>query len=161
MSSSRALTACMVVSMWCMSAAHAAAHAEDVAQLSWLSGCWQEDGAESGSIEIWLAPAGGTMLGVSRTVKAGKTVAYEFMRIDARSDGKLAFTAKPSSQAEATFPVLRIGKQEIVFENKAHDFPQRIIYRAATPTNLAARIEGTRNGKERGIDYSMTKVACP
>ena len=157
MSNRIALTACMIVSMGCT----CVAHADDVAQLSWLSGCWQEDGAESGSIEIWLAPAGGTMLGVSRTVKAGKTVAYEFMRIGALADGKLAFTAKPSSQAEATFQVLRVGKQEIVFENKEHDFPQRIVYRSAAPGKLSARIEGTRDGKERGIDYPMTKVTCP
>jgi hypothetical protein len=137
-----------------------AARAEDIAQLAWLSGCWQQEGAENGSIEAWLAPAGGTMLGMSRTVKAGKTVAHEFIRIHALADGKLAFTAKPSNQAEATFPVLRIGKQEIVFENKAHDFPQRIIYRLASPGKLSARIEGTRDGKERGIDYPMTKVVC-
>lgn len=162
-----ALTTCIpvsIVSMWCMSAAHAddvvQLHADDIAQLSWLSGCWQQEGAESGSIEIWLAPAGGTMLGMSRTVKAGKTVAHEFMRIGALGEGKLAFTAKPSNQAEATFPVLRIGKQEIVFENKGHDFPQRIIYRLTAPGKLSARIEGTREGKARGIDYPMTKVPC-
>ena len=157
MSHHLALGACMILSMGCMGAAHA----DDVAQLAWLSGCWQQDGAESGSIEIWLAPAGGTLLGVSRTVKADKTVAYEFMRIGALADGKLAFTAKPSNQTEATFPVIRIGKQEIVFENKEHDFPQRIFYRSAAPGKLSARIEGTREGKERGIDYPMTKVACP
>lgn len=151
------IATCIVASMCCNMNI---ASAENIAQLSWLSGCWQQEGAENGSIESWLAPAGGTMLGVSRTVKAGKTVAYEFMQIHALADGKLAFTAKPSNQAEATFPVLRLGKQEIAFENKAHDFPQRIVYRLSAPGKLFARIEGTRDGKERGIDYPMTKVPC-
>jgi hypothetical protein len=151
------LATCVVASM-CFHMS--VANADDIARLSWLSGCWQQDGAENGSIESWLAPAGGTMLGVSRTVKAGKTVAHEFMQIHALADGRLAFTAKPSNQAEATFPILRIGEQEIVFENKAHDFPQRIIYRLAAPGKLSARIEGTRDGKERGIDYPMKKTPC-
>ena len=136
------------------------ASANDIAALSWLSGCWQQQSAEIGSIESWLAPAGGTMLGMSRTVKGGKTIAYEFMRIHALADGKLAFTAQPSNQTEATFAALRVGHQEIVFENKGHDFPQRIIYRLAAPGKLSARIEGTREGKERGIDYPLTKVPC-
>lgn len=151
------LATCVVASMCCQMSV---ASGEDIGQLSWLSGCWRPEGAENGSIEAWLAPAGGSMLGVSRTVKAGKTVAHEFMRIHALADGALAFTAKPSNQSEATFPVVRIGKQEIVFENKAHDFPQRIIYRLTAPGKLAARIEGIRDGKERGIDYPMTKTPC-
>src|ERR1044072_4949598 len=38
-------------------------------------------GAEAGSEDHWLAPAGGSLLGVGRTVVGGKTVAYEFMQI--------------------------------------------------------------------------------
>jgi Domain of unknown function (DUF6265) len=140
--------------------ASAVTNATNVDDLTWLSGCWAIDGADTGSIESWLSPAGGTMLGVSRTVKDGKTVAYEFMQIRALEDGTLAYIAKPSNQKEATFPLARIGKQEVVFENKAHDFPQRITYRLAAPGALRARIEGTRGGKERVIDYPMTKSAC-
>jgi hypothetical protein len=136
------------------------ADAATVDDLAWLSGCWAIDGADAGSIEAWLSPAGGTLLGVSRTVKGGKTVAYEFVQIRALDDGVLAYIAKPSNQAEATFPLARMGKQEVVFENKAHDFPQRIIYRLAEPGVLQARIEGTRGGKERAIDYPMKKIAC-
>jgi hypothetical protein len=136
------------------------AHAANVEELAWLSGCWTIEGAEAGSIESWLTPAGATLLGMSRTVKGGKTVAYEFMQIRALDDGTLAFVAKPSNQAEATFPLARIGKDEVMFENKTHDFPQRILYRLTGPGVLLARIEGTRAGKERSIDYPMKKIGC-
>ena len=53
----------------------------DVADLRWLAGCWSQDGREAGSVEQWTAPAGGTMLGMSRTVSGGKTVAFEHLRI--------------------------------------------------------------------------------
>ena len=45
-----------------------------------------------------MEPAGRTMLGMSRTVKDGKTLAYEFMRIEQNPDGTIDFTAKPSGQ---------------------------------------------------------------
>ena len=138
-----------------------ATHATTVDELAWLSGCWAHESAEAGSVEIWSTPAGGTLLGLARTVKGGKTVAHEFTQIRALADGKLAYIAKPSNQPEATFPLARIGEREVVFENKAHDFPQRIIYRQVAPGVMHARIEGSLSGKERAIDYPMKKVACP
>jgi hypothetical protein len=48
----------------------------------------------------------------------------------------------------------------ITFSNPAHDFPQRIIYRRAGADSLHARIEGTRNGQPRGVDYAYVRVAC-
>ena len=138
-----------------------AAQAATVEDLAWLSGCWSQEGAEAGSVEMWSSPAGGPLLGGARPVKGGKTVALELTQIRALEDGKLAYIAKPSNQAEATFPLLRLGEKEVAFENKAHDFPQRIIYRLAAPGVLHARIEGSSSGKERGIDYPMKKIACP
>jgi hypothetical protein len=51
------------------------------------------------------------------------------------------------------------GGDEVVFENPAHDFPQRIRYRASGAA-LQARIEGTMNGKTRGIDFPYTRTNC-
>lgn len=134
---------------------------QDINELTWLSGCWALENSEAGSIESWLAPAGGTLLGVSRTVKGGKTVAFEFMQIRTLDNGSLAFIAKPSNQGEATFTLLRFAQHEVAFENKAHDFPQRVSYRLVAPGSLMARIEGMRNGKERAIEYPMKRIACP
>ena len=54
---------------------------ETVDKLAWLAGCWNVDGAEPGSGEQWSTAAGGTLLGTSRTVKGGKTTAFEFVQI--------------------------------------------------------------------------------
>ena len=96
------------------------------------------------------------MLRVSRTVRQGRTVEYEFIRIAQGADGKLAFTAQPSGQPQATFPLLRHDADSFVFENLAHDFPQRVIYRRAGATGLHARIEG----KGKGIDFPMSRTPC-
>jgi uncharacterized protein DUF6265 len=128
--------------------------------LAWLAGCWASEGGEAGSGEQWMAPAGGTLLGVSRTVTQGKTVAHEFMSIRETAEGGLVFVAHPSGQDEASFPLARQGQQEIVFENLSHDFPQRVIYRLDVEGVLRARIEGVTGGKAKAIDFPLRRVSC-
>jgi hypothetical protein len=130
---------------------------------AFLSGCWEAIGGEAGSGETWLPPAGGTMFGVSRTVKNGRTVAYEFMQIRAGTDGSTVFVARPSGQPEATFVLAAQGAGEVVFENPQHDFPQRVIYRlhrAGDEQRLLGRIEGLRQGVARAIDFPYRRVPC-
>jgi hypothetical protein len=122
-----------------------------VDQFAWLTGCWTMTRGESVVEEEWLKPLGGTLMGISRTVKGGRTVEHEFVQIR-DVDGKLAYVAKPSGQAEATFPLKTFSDNELVFENPAHDFPQRIMYRR-TKDGVTARVEGTRNGQTRGLDF--------
>lgn len=127
--------------------------------VAWLAGCWRADGSEPGSTEHWMAPAAGTMLGMARTVRAGRTAAFEFMRIEAEAPG-LVFIAQPSGRPPTRFAAARVSATEVVFENPGHDFPQRVIYAQDGADRLRARIEGTRGGQLRGIDFPMTRAAC-
>lgn len=131
-----------------------------VSTLAWLAGCWASVAGEFGTGEVWTSPAGGTMLGVSRTVRDGKTVEYEFMQIREIAPGQLAFVANPSGQAQAAFPLVRSGPGEAIFEDPDHDFPQRVIYRLVEPDRLHARIEGVLKGEEKGVDFHMTRAEC-
>lgn len=133
-------------------------NADAIGQLGWLSGCWAAAGAEAGSGEHWMAPAGDTLLGMSRTVKNGKTTAWEFVQIR-EVDGQLAYVAKPHNQPEASFKLASLEGSSAVFENPQHDFPQRIIYKREGD-KLQARIEGTMNGKARGKDFPLQRVSC-
>lgn len=128
--------------------------------LIWLAGCWQSVGGEPGSGEQWTPPAGDTLLGVSRTVRGGRTVAYEFLRIRRLDDGRLAYVALPSGQRETTFPLLRATERSLVFENLEHDFPQRVIYSLDDDGVLHARIEGLRRGELRSVDFPLRRIDC-
>jgi hypothetical protein len=130
-----------------------------VEQLRWLAGCWASELRDAGSGEHWMPPAGGTMLGVSRTVSGDRTVAYEFLRIAETAPGQLAYIALPSGQQEAAFALLRSGEGEVVFENLEHDFPQRVIYRLEGD-RLRARIEGSHQGQNKSIEFPFRRVAC-
>jgi hypothetical protein len=127
------------------------ANAEGVADLSWLTGCWLQTDGDRVVEEYWTTPSGGVLMGAGKTLRAGKLRNYEHMRIEAIA-GVLTFTALPSGQAQASFPVKSQADGEVVFENLAHDFPQRVIYRKAH-NGLSARIEGVVNGQSRGIDF--------
>src|SRR5262245_20273147 len=129
-------------------------------QLSWIAGCWE--GREPARVytEQWMKPEGGLMLGMSRTVVGGKAREFEFLQISQQGTD-IFYIAKPSGQPEASFKLIQNSKQEVVFENPAHDFPQRIIYRLLPDGSMTARIEGKMNGGERGIDFPMKRVSCP
>jgi hypothetical protein len=136
----------------------------DIRSASFLAGCWRLERpglpADARVVdEQWMAPAGGLMLGMSRTVSAGRATEYEFTRIEAR-DGRLVFVAQPSGQAGGEFPAVEVGEGTLVFENALHDFPQRVEYRSRGRERLDARIEGTVQGKVRAVDFAYVRVAC-
>ncbi len=106
-----------------------------------------------------MQPAGKMMLGMSHTVVNGKTREYEFIRIVQEENGDIFFIATPSGQKEARFKMTSATEREARFENPAHDFPQRIIYRREGDS-LIGRIEGTSNGKERAVDFPLKRISC-
>lgn len=139
---------------------NASAAEHDITALAWMAGCWAQETGDAGSVEHWLPPAGGTMFGVSRTVKNGRTVEFEFMQLRMNAEGKLVFIALPSGQKEVTFVAANVGKDSVTFENPQHDFPQKVSYRLESGDRLIGRIEGTRGGTLRGVDFPMRRVAC-
>jgi hypothetical protein len=132
-----------------------------VAGLGWLSGCWEMKNQKRRTLitEMWMKPNGDAMLGVGRTLKAGKLVDFEFLRIVEDVNG-LSYISRPSANKEDTaFRMIKISTSEVVFENLAHDFPQRIIYKREGE-KLTARIEASHDGKTRGVDFFYTRVLC-
>lgn len=129
-----------------------------VADVSWMAGCWTISSPSRTVTEFWLPPAGGTMMGISRTVVKDRTTEHEFLILRAGAKG-LEYVAKPSRQAETIFTATRISSSEAVFENPAHDFPTRITYRVAEG-GLVATIDGNLNGKPRAIDFKFQRGDC-
>ena len=132
-----------------------------LSDLGWLAGCWELKNEKRGMQinEMWMRPAGDAMIGVGRTLKGGKLVDFEFLRIVETATG-LAYISRPSGNKEDTSFSLRSSEPNaVIFENPTHDFPQRILYKREG-TKLTARIEGTANGKARGTDFRYARVAC-
>jgi hypothetical protein len=124
-----------------------------LAALHWLAGTWLSDTNGRQIREQWMPPAGGTMLGMSRTVVQGRTVEHEFLLLRQESSGEIQYVAKPARQAEASFKLTRVSATEAVFENPQHDFPQRIRYQLKPDGVLVAAIEGEKNGRSRRVEF--------
>jgi hypothetical protein len=131
-----------------------------IGAVSWLAGCWHHEESSYRRQEQWMEPAGGSMLGMSRTVSGERTVEYEFIRIETR-DGALAFVANPSGQAETTFRQAELTDSMAVFEAPEHDFPRQITYRLLDARTAVASIEGEVDGLTRVIDFPMSRTRCP
>jgi hypothetical protein len=64
-----------------------------VAALGWLAGTWGLERNGRTVTEQWMPPAGGTMLGMSRTIASGRTVEYELLLLRADAAG-VCFTSQ-------------------------------------------------------------------
>jgi hypothetical protein len=130
-----------------------------VERARWLAGCWELQRGSRTGFEMWMPPAGGIMMGASRTVSGGKVVEWERLQLS-EQEGKLVYTSLPSGQTEASFSSTVLTDTSFTVENLQHDFPQRISYRRHGADSLIARIEGPQGGSTRGIDFPMRRISC-
>ena len=133
------------------------AKAPGVEGLAWMAGTWagEKDGVHVE--EVWTDARGGALLGLHRDVKGGRMVSWEFLRIAATPDGVVYF-ASPRSAPPTPFRLVETGDKRAVFENKAHDFPQRILYWIDAAGALHARIEGPQDGKTVSEEWVWTRA---
>ena len=146
----------IALALACLIALPAAANpSSQVARLSWITGTWSETKGEVTTWETWQA-SDGALVGAGETLRAGKPPHVERMKITAEPAGA-TFTALIPGQPPTPFLLLAGAEGEAVFENKAHDFPQRVIYRRCG-AELCARIEGMTGGKLQFQEWRYTRV---
>ena len=127
-------------------AALVAATTSDLSSLSWLSGAWAQKGAEGRwAEEYWTPPRGDIMIGAGLTGQAKTTRSFEHMRIVIDGEGRIAFYGMPGGAPAIAFPLVKQEPNLIVFENPAHDYPQRVSYRLNGKQLVAttSRIDGS------------------
>ena len=123
-----------------------------IADLSWMAGSWTGESRGIQMEEHWTAPKGNSMVGIHRDTGKGRTLLFEFLRIEQQGD-QIVYLSMPNGRSPATpFPLKELSGTRVVFENPAHDFPQRIIY-WKDGNDLRARIEGAQNGKPAGEEW--------
>ena len=148
----------LVTAILCLAAvgftARAGAAPAELSALAWIAGDWQTaPGGRAQVEEHWTLPAGGTMIGMGRTVVGNKTAEFEFLRIEQRGDD-IFYVAHPNAQCpETDFKLTRLTAQEVVFENPEHDFPKRIIYRKNSDGSLVAKVDAGEGTKSQTFSY--------
>ena len=129
----------------------------DASRLAWMEGHWAgaTDGIEME--EHWTSAGGGALIGMHKDVKGARMTSFEFLRIETTPKDGLVYFASPRSAPVTPFPLVELGDKRAVFENKAHDFPQRILYWIDAAGALHARVEGTIKGSLEAEEWRWTK----
>lgn len=121
--------------------ASTSAWSASLGDLQFMAGCWTTPReAPSVTRECFTAPQAGLMQGSSQTIKNGATTFWEFAVIEQSGD-VVSYTPFLKGKRSVSFTATRLTAGEVVFENPAHDFPKKIIYRK-TAHGLEARVEG-------------------
>ena len=134
-----------------------AQNASRIDHLKWLAGSWRMEKAGTVLEEQWNAPAGGLMLALGRTVKNGKLIEFEFLRIEQRGDS-LVYLAQPGGQPPTEFTLESLTSSEVVFANLRHDFPKRIRYKKNADGSVTARVEDETGKKGQDFPYKSSTV---
>ena len=123
-----------------------------IADVGWISGAWVGTKRKSSLEERWTAPGGGAMLGMSRTIKAGSMIGFEYLRIVER-DGGLVYVAQPGGAPPTEFVLTEVSDVRAVFSNPRHDTPQRIVYELPGDGGLTASIGFARGGRMQVFEF--------
>jgi len=134
-------------------------NSEKIDQLQWLLGTWINENGEEFSQESWSQENPSTFTAFSFTQVGKETVFAETMALEQKADSLLltVATANQNEKKPVTFKMVSSEKGKFIFENKNHDFPQRIVYTNPAKDSLHAWIEGNVNGEAKRVDFSFSR----
>ncbi len=125
------------------------------ASFTWLEGEWK--GMETDSsyfFENWKATETGWD-GVGGMVMNDDTVFFEAIAIIKKENDFYYHVVGEGNEAPVDFKYLGIIKDTAVFENRTHDFPQRIVYYFKEQGKLFAMVDGQLDGKYQKQEFPL------
>lgn len=132
---------------------------ERINQLQWLLGTWTNETIAEFSQETWSKENDSTYTAYSFVEIDSKVVFAETMALEQKTDSLFltVVTANQNDAIPVTFKLISSEKGQFIFENKNHDFPERIIYTNPVKDSLHAWIEGTVNGEAKKVDFYFSR----
>jgi hypothetical protein len=154
-------TICLVFVLFNVSIAQQPVYSgKEFKPLHGLTGLWKMDSQRGAIYEEWQVRGDGQLSGRSYKLKNSDTVVLEHVIISLQGDA-IFYTPvvqHQNNQQPVPFRLISCINNRYVFENKEHDYPQRVIYDLVAPNDLRARIEGSKGGKEMGSDFNYVRV---
>jgi hypothetical protein len=100
-----------------------------------------------------------SLIGKGFTIKGNDTLILENMRLR-QKEGYCVYEALASGQNNGqsiAFPLKEKSGNSWIFENVAHDYPNRIIYTFENDSTLKARTENTAGNKVQDFHFKRLK----
>ena len=126
-----------------------------------LLGSWETSNPGGRILETWKQPNPRSFTG--KSIKVGlnnDTTLLEEIEIKVKG-GELFYiptAAGQNSGKPVEFKLLSSMAGKYVFENKLHDFPQRIVYWLKSENEVLAWVEGKEKGKSRKFEFKYHRV---
>jgi len=127
---------------------------------AWLVGTWVNHRPNGDIYENWLKTGDMELTGKSYKLRGGDTVLLETIHL-IQKDNVLFFIPVVTDQnggKPVRFQEISGKADELLFENKQHDFPQFISYRKITTDSLVAEISGNQKGKFQNQIFPMKRL---
>lgn len=129
-----------------------------ISALAWMAGSWGGSADGVTSEEHWTSAAGEGLVGMHKDVKAGKMTGFEFLRVEVDAQQRICYVSMPGGAPPTSFCAVEVGERRVVFENREHDFPQRILYWLDGEGRLHARIEGPAGSGESAMEWVWSRL---
>lgn len=142
-----------------MASAQSGPYAKLHQKAGWLIGKWGFTAPEGSLTETWTLKNDSTYAGETCFVIGKDTVFSEKLTVEQRgTDIHYVTLMKDQNEGKpVAFKLTSANKKELVFENPAHDFPQKITY-TKTGTGVVAEISGNQKGKPASEKFPMEKL---
>ena len=138
-----------IVSWLCLTSSAGADECRSLNDVEWILGEWTTSPNRVLTHETWYRVSDVTFEGESttKTVSGDEVVNYETLRLVAMSDGVFYIAKVNHNDLPVPFRLTQCSKNLAVFENPAHDSPQRLVYRLMDTSTQSApalevRVEG-------------------
>ena len=132
-----------------------------IAQAEWLLGTWEyRDDSGNVSYESWTKVNDNEFSGESYVLQGEDTIIFEIIQLTQKQDS-IFYIAKVEGQNNnlpIRFALTSISENLMIFENPAHDFPQKIEYSKVDNKLMIAEISGLIKGKEVVYRFSMIRI---
>lgn len=126
-------------------------------KLNALTGLWRMETKKGPLYESWQQVNDSVMKGISYRLNQGDTMILEIVSLVKRGAFIYYIPNVEENKREVVFTLRSTTDDKYVFENPAHDFPQRIVYELPRGKVLHAWIEGKTKDGVRRSDYSFMK----
>lgn len=122
-------------------------------------GTWKIEKDSTIHIESWQKVNDTLFTGEGCMMKDSDTLFFEKLKLICKSDSVFYIPAvsDQNSGQDVLFKLTSLKQNEFIFENREHDFPQRITYQFRSDT-MCVWVEGNDNGTSTKIDFVFKKM---
>jgi hypothetical protein len=125
----------------------------------WVLGEWRMNIANGNFKEQWAKLNDSTYIGYGFAIENNDTVFREHIRLKIQNTD-IYYIVRPEGQndnKDVSFKLIKADNMTWVFENKQHDFPNKIIYHEPINDTMRCEINGMKEGKFSREAFTFVK----